>query len=512
VSAPVRVAGMGATVAIVVVLAAAPGRTRAMGSALADTAASNTVPSSTGPLGSAPSDTAVASVVTDAPALPLPVEEIESPERLEEGAALETACRARVTVRDGATLLRRVTLAGRSAALEAGVTVDQSVPGLRTGTIVVGSRGPGWTILAGRIASRATGSLFSESLGLAHRAGRVPVLRAELPTLEAPAGVSSPAVGGLGFRIDPRPGRFHPAFWGLAGRDTPDRIPAAAFGILIGNERRARGGVSVGVRGRDAALSGLARYVGPAFRVGAEGALARRKRAVLLTVETARSPLRLGARWRYRSSDARPVSCELTAAAGTRTARTLVRVSGVPSGPYGTAGRAEVESRLAARDGRMLSLRCGRSVTTGFSSASGPTERRERYLVLDAALAQSEGRAFSVLVSRRMREGAVQAGGATLGGRLEWIAPRERATLLVLVEADRADALGGEAWGTDLYGGGAVALRGRTHSGVHSAARGSLRVGRWRIGGLVESREDASGRSVAAGTLTLERLWSREAP
>jgi len=488
---------MGGAAAVVLVLTAAtPAHSNT--AAAADTAA-------------AP-DTTAALSVTDTAALPLPVEEIESPERLEEGTAFETACLARMTVHDGAALLRRVAFAGRSAGLELGVTVDQPAPGLRTWTVVARSRGPGWTLLAGRIASRATGSLFSELAGLAYRAGRVPVTRSELPTLEAPAGVSSPAVDGVGFRVDPRPGRLEPALWCLAGRDARDRIPAAALGILVGDGRRARGGVSLGARGRDSAVSGTMRIAGAAFRVGAEGAVARRGRAALVTAETVRSVLRLGARWRYRSADTRPVSSELTGAAGSQSARVLVRVSGVPSGPYGTSERAEIETRLAARDGRMLSLRYGRSMTAGFSSASGPTERRERYVVMDAALARSEGRSFSVFVSRRVRDGSSTGSGATLGGRLELIAPHDRATLLLLVEADRADAMGAEAWGTDLYGGGAVALRGRTRSGVHSAARGTLRFGRWRFRGLVESRDDESGRSVAAGTLTLERLWSREGP
>ena len=494
--------------ALLLLSAAIPAGAQAMDRAAPDSALVDRAPP-----GSATVDSAGVSTTSDLPALPLPVEDIESPERLEEGATFETATVARLTVRDGATLLRHVTLATRSAGVELGLAIDQPARGLRTGTFVARSRGPGGMFLAGRIGSRATGSLFSEFIGLARRAGRVPVARAELPTLEAPAGVSSPAVDGAGFRVDPRPGRFHPAFWGLAGRDAGHGIPAAAFGILIGNSPRARGGVSMGARGRDRAVSGIVRIAGPAFRLGAEGALARNRRAALLSVETARSALRLGARWRYRSADARPVSCEITAAAGTRMTRTLVRVSGVPSGPYGTLERAEIESRLTDPEGRTFSIRCGRSAATGFSAASGPTERRERYLVLDATLARTDGRGFSVFASRRVREADAPAGrrGATLGGRLELTAPDGRATLLLLVEADRADLAGGEAWGTDLFGGGAVALRARTRSGVHSAARGSVRMGRWRFGGLVESREDASGRSVAAGTLTLERMWSREA-
>ena len=287
----------------------------------------------------------------------------------------------------------------------------------------------------------------------------------------------------------------------------------AAFGILVGDGRRARGGISLGARGRDRTASGSLRLAGRTFRLGTEAAIVADRRAVLITVETVRTPLRLGARWRYRSSDARPVSCELTAAAGTRGARTLVRVSGVPSGPYGTVERAEIESRLVASDGHAVSLRCGRSATSGFSADLGATERRERYVVLDAALARTDGRAFSLYASRRVRDNAQGSRvGASLGGRLELNARGGRAALLLVVEADRASAVGAEAWSTDLYGGGAFALAARTHSGVHSAARGSLRVGRWRIGGVAESREDGNGRSTAAGTLTLERMWSREAP
>src|SRR5262249_28250793 len=145
-------------------------------------------------------------------------------------------------------------------------------------------------------------------------------------------------------------------------------------------------------------------------------------------------------------------------------------------------------------------------------AATGPTERRERYAVLDAGLGHTDSRAFWVFASRRVREDADGArAGATLGGRLE-LTESDRATLLLVIEADRAELGGGETWSTDLYAGGSVALRTRTRSGVHYAARGSLRMGRWRFGGLIESREDASGRNVAAGTLTLERLWSREAP
>jgi len=477
-----------------------PARTQAADRSLSEGAADSSV-------------AVIEEVPADPPALPLPTEEIESPERLEDGVPFETAWLARVTMRGRATLLRRVAIAGRSAGIELGATVDHPSPGHTTGTFVARSRGPGGMLLAGRIAPRASGSVFTELAGLAHRTSRVPVARVELPTLEAPAGVSSAAVDGVGIRVSPRPTFLHPAFWGLAGRDAADRIPMAAFGILIGDGRRARGGMSLGARGRARTASGSLRFAGRAFRLGAEAAIVADRRAVLVTVETARSPLRLGARWRYRSSDVRPVSCELTAAAGTHSARTLVRVSGVPSGPYGTIERAEIESRLVASDGHTLSLRCGQSATSGFSADVGATERRERYLVVDAVIARTEGRAFSIYASRRVRDNAEGSRvGASLGGRLEWNAPGGRAALLLVIEADRASAGGAEAWSTDLYSGGAVALAARTRSGVHSAARGSLHVGRWRIGGLAESREDGSGRTTAAGTLTLERLWSRETP
>ena len=441
------------------------------------------------------------------PALPLPVDEIESPERLEEGGGPATSWLLRANVRDGALALRRAegAIAWRSYGL--GLSVAGPVPGARTSTLMARREGPRLELIGGRVAARANGSLFAEAIGLSRRAGRVPVAHAELPTLEAPAGVSSPQVEGAAFRMGSRPGWIVPAVWGLVGQDAEDGAKIAAAGLVAtARSGSTRGGVSVGSRGGIVALAAAAERTGGGVAVAAEAALRRRASAALLSVETARSALRLGGRWRYRSTDTRPVSSELTAAMGARNASARIRVSGNPSGLYGAAERVEVESRFARRDGASVALRLGRVQTSGFPQGSGATFRRERYATLDATIARTEGRTLSLIASRRARQ--TDQGdrvGATLGGRLE-IAWRHRARLMVLVEAARADPGGGATWGTGLYAGGSTALRTRTRSGVFSSTRGSLRLGRWEIGGVFASREDEYGRNEATGTLSLERL------
>jgi hypothetical protein len=452
--------------------------------------------------------------------LPLPVEEIESPERLDEEDSATTSWLIRAKIRDGALALHRAEGSLGWRGFDLGLSVGGPVPELRTSTLLARWERPGLDLTGGRVAARASGSLFAEAIGLTNRAGRVPVAHAELPTLEAPAGVSSPQVEGGAFRLVSPWGSgagsgarsFLPALWGLAGCGTEDGAQIAAAGLVAtAPSGSARFGVSVGSRDGVTAIAAAAERTGGGMALAAEGAVRRGSGAALLSLEASRSALRLSGRWRYRSTDTRPVSSELTAATGTRHASARIRMSGTPSGSYGAAERVELESRYASRDGPSLALRMGRVSTSGFSELSGARLRRERYAVLDATIARVEGRTLSLVASRRARQ--TDQGdrvGSTLGGRLE-LALRRRARLMVLVEAVRADLAGGAAWGTGLYAGGSTALRTRTRSGVFSSARGSLRIGRWEIGGVFENREDERGRNVAAAMVSLERLPRRRA-
>jgi hypothetical protein len=443
--------------------------------------------------------------------LPLPVEEIEAPEALDETPGGASGLLVRATVRDGVTAIQRAAVAcsGQSRLVELSLLGEGAAA--RAGTLAIRGIRSGLDFVAGRVRARGSGSLFLESAGLSTRASRVARARADPPGLEAPASASSRAIEGIGISRSPRMGSPIPGVWIAAGRRAED---GERIGALGAGGAFARGSWSVAAGSRGGAPSGA---VALEFRPSGvatawEGVLARGDASTLVSIESAAGPLRIRGRFRHRAAEPRPAACELSVEGGTRTARARLLASGGPSGPTGAVARTELECRVAPPGLGPITVRAGRSRTDGFSTASGATVRTERYAVLDASIARSEGRGLSLLATRREREYAEGTRlGSSFGGRVD-LTWRRRGRIEVFVEAARADLAGGAAWGSGLFAGGSTALRTRTRPGVAASARGTLRLGRWRLGGLVERREDERGRRASAATVWIQRTMPAVAP
>jgi hypothetical protein len=436
--------------------------------------------------------------------LPLPVEDIETPEALDDPPGAATGFLLRATIHDGAVAIRRVAAArsGKSLLVELSLLGEASAA--QAGTVSMRGIESGVVVVAGRLAARGSGLLFLESIGLSRRSSRVANARAALPSLEAPTSAGSPSIEGFGFERTRRVGSNFPGVWCIAGKRAEDGAPAGALGVG-GSSASASWCAAAGALGGVPAGMIALEVRSDAATVATEVALSRQGVSAVVSAESAPGPFRIRGRWRQRGEGIRRAACELGVDTGPRAARTKLLVSGGPSGPSGAVARAELECRLSLRGAGPINFRAGRTRTDGFAAASGATVREERYAVLDATIARSAGRGLSILATRRERELAGGARtGSSVGSRIDmtW---RGRARLELFVEAVRADLAGGAAWESGLFAGGSTALRTRTRPGVAASARGALRLGRWQLGGLVEEREDERGWRASAATIWIQR-------
>ena len=364
---------------------------------------------------------------------------------------------------------------------------------------------------AGRVGIREGPVLLEEWIGSRRFSSRIPPPSPRSSSFEA-ASVSSPAIEGVGLRHGTVSSGPAWGTWGVAGRfvDDGEYGPAtAAVGARVVRNGSA-GHVAAGLLrdGRSSATS-VAVSIGATVRgAGASGAAvemldAPRGISALVSAWGAAGPLEIAGRWRQRAGDARRTAGETTVEGGPRDARVRFRWSGGPSGPSGSVSRVELECRLAAPV--PVALRGG---VTRWDQAPpvGPAEaaaKRERFWVLETTVARSRGRTLGILASRRER--SLPSGwreGSGLGGRLGLASRRGR--LEILVQATRA-AAGGSAWASALYAAGPVALRSWSRPGIWVAGRGSLRLGRWIAGGVLESREDGSGGGATAASFWIQR-------
>jgi hypothetical protein len=434
--------------------------------------------------------------------LPLPVEEIETPDELDDGRAGELGFYASATARDGRAQVRRVEVARAGGSLDAGVSILGGSERAEAWTVALQSPRSRLEVSAGRITAGAAGMAFAETVGLARRASRIPMARADALAFSASTGVSSPAIVGIAITRPPRSARL--GGWIAAGRRTIDGAQIAAAGAAAGAPWGAWSVAAGTLDGRKAAGASLVAHWAQAT-TGAEASVGPHGPVALVSVESGGGGVRVRGRWRYRREDARPVAAELTAETGSRHARCRMRAIQGPSGTTGSVGRIEVEGALAAGAAGPTTLRLGRSRTDGFSAAGGATLRRERYAVLETTVARSGGRRLSMLATRRERE--LESGirtGTSLGATLDMVW-RRRGALQLVVEATRVDADGGSAWGNGFFAGGATSLESRSRPGVSVSARGTVRVGRWNAGGLLQGREEASGRRATAATVWIQR-------
>ena len=463
-----------------------------------------------------PPPSASAPSAGEAPEIPLPVEEIESPERLEER-PIGLGLSGRVSIRDSLTAWS-VGAVGTRGSWSVGSRVGYG-PGMRlhAATAVIVERHAGVHVALGSVAVRSAGVLFGERLGLASRAARLPSVRSEPPSMGAPGSAVSPGVEGAAVswmareavRGAPRD-RCVASAWAFAGRwSQPDssgrRERLAAAGAVLGIGPSMVVAPVLGIRSGLPTGSVSVRTGTEAWDLGVEALASRAGFSALADAGVSAPPFRWRGQWRFRAGETRPIAGQVSAEVAWRPARVVVRASGGASGATGAVERREVEGRIGTGRGfGPLSFRLGSTGTTGFTAADGFTERRERYALLDLTVARGGGRAFGVVMTRRERE--TEDGtrsGTSAGGRLD-LTWRRRGRLEVRVEAVRAEP-GASAWSSGLYAGGATALRSRSRPGVAASARGEVRAGNWRLGGVAEGREDERGRQAVAATLWIEQ-------
>lgn len=470
-----------------------------------------------GPVASgAPAGEAAGSDSTSRPGaawLPLPVEEIDRPERLERESVGAGAFSLRCDVEGGRVLLRRAAAARVRGTSRLDVEVTRDLEG-RGASSLVASRGRA-QLAAGRVGIREGPALLEEWIGSRRFSSRIPPPAARLPSLE-PAGVSSPSIEGLGLRAESRLDGAAWGAWCVAGRFVENQeygSRAAAIGARFARKGTAANVAAGFLRAAGSSVTATAVSLGGTYRRGGAGVSSRGATAEMLLSPPGVSalfsawgssgPLEAAGRWRRRAGAARATAGEATVEGGPRDARVRLRVSGGPSGASGSVSRVELECRLETPI--PVALRGG---ATRWEQAppAGPAEtaaRRERFWVLEATVARSRGRTLTILASRRER--SLPSGwreGSGLGGRLG-VASR-RARLEILIQATRA-AAGGSAWGSALYAAGPVALRSWSRPGIWAAGRGSLRFGRWTAGAVVESREDGAGGRATAASFWIQR-------
>ena len=435
--------------------------------------------------------------------LPLPVEDIDRPELLDELLAPELGFMVRADLRDGALRQARSAVEASAAGATARVSLLAGARGAIqavTGAIHTTRIG----IDAGRLAPRGMPPLVAEELKIASRSGRVPPPRLRGPAFGTPASSAGQLVDGaaVAWRVAAENG---PAIWAVRARrvDDGEALNALGLGFRGGH---AAASITLGRAGgsgvADLSLELLTREGRGVLAM--EAARGRSGTAVIALMARSAGPLRVQGRWRWRSWEPRCVASEVGGEVGSRRARLRLRLAGNPSGATGSASRAELEGRLVPPGRGPLAFRVGSSRSESFSNAAGFHSTFERYAVAEMQVARAGSRTLTLLASRRDKE--TDAGvrrGSSLGGRfgLAW---RERATLEIQLEGIRADQ-DGAAWSSGLYAGGATALRTYTRPGIAASARGALRLGRWTLGGLVEERDGASGERATAASVWIGR-------
>ncbi len=445
----------------------------------------------------------------DAGWLPLPEEDLESLESLEEERSdFRTGALLRGSVTRGMFRMRRIGVTGERhrAAGEAGFLFDDHRvrPGVRI------AAGGGRSLLAaGRVSVSRVPPLLAEAMGLAREGRRVPAPRwggiYAAPSLGASAGAIDGAVLSRRGTI---------AVWSFAGIRSGSRqaLGGAGIGIARGRTRLAATLGAVGGDGSALAARTPAKYGSITFvrrdRAGslAVEALGGTARRALLAEATARGEAVLfSARWRYLSWRTRKVGGELRAE--TRGSEPRVRLTWRSWSANAAAddGLLELEAVESAGGSKAVKVRLG---AAGLGEGLGQIRPRETYALIDATLARAGGRSLGAHVLRRASAAAgSSASGTTVGARLEIGAGAGRSTGHSLqIESTRLRR-GADAWGIALSPSGEATLRSRSKPGIWVAARGGFGTGRARLGYALERGEDAAGTKPWSGAVWI-RLTS----
>jgi hypothetical protein len=452
------------------------------------------------PLLGAESDDSTAAVTW----IPTSPEDLESPDRLEDRAALRGAGFV-ASVREGRwdphRAWARARLPFRNSAAEA-AWLSRADDGA-CGTLRVSIAEDRLQAIGGSFVARRMPVLIGGALGLV-RPLRAPLSPSTAPSgFEAPLGSSSLAVSGAGVRV--ATGRFDA--WCLTGHDlTGTALVAGGLAVTRQSWRVGASGGRRIARAVSLAVSLAGRGVAAGGSMAGE-LLASPSRGPAFLLETSRrsGPLSASARWRRRPGEERPVAGEVTLEAASARSR---------SGTRARVTWSSWSSRGASDDGR---LELETAVRRAFPRP-GSTRVRiggrpggERYVLADVEVARERGRSFTLIATRHERRRADGASAAsTWGGRLDWSA-RDRAGATFFLQATRAKEAGGvTSWTTAIAPSGEEALVARVRAGVVVTGRAWFRAGPLRVEALLSDAGSSDADPPMRGTLRVE--WAREGP
>ena len=424
--------------------------------------------------------------------LPVPVEDLESAEALEEESpGVRTAAILRGAMTRGQLRLRRIGFLGERGGLrgELGLLLDDGR--LEPGARLTAANGR-IALSGGRVSVSRAPPLLAEALRITRSGRRVPAPRAGV--IAAP-----PSLGASAGAIDGGVATWSGAAsaWAFAGVRGESREPLCALGLgILRGRTRVAAGLGLATSARCTSVSVIRRSLGRSVAVEALGS--REGKALLAEVATRGDAVLCSARWRYRSWMPRKVAAELSAE--TLGADSRARLTWRSwSGAAADDGLLELEAAASGQGKTPLRVRLG---AAGFGRDGDRAQVREAYALVDATVARDGRRSMAVHVMRRASASASsRASSTTVGTRLDVRAGRLGEHSL-LIESTRLQS-GATAWGVDLAPSGETTLSTRSKPGLWLAARGGIGARLWHLGYALERGEDSGGVKPWSGTMWL---------
>jgi hypothetical protein len=425
--------------------------------------------------------------------LPIPVEDLESAEGLEEeNPGVRTTAILRGAVTRGQLRFRRIGFLGEGRGLrgELGFLLDEGR--LKPGVRLVAANGR-MELSGGRVSVSRAPPLLAEAMRITRSGRRVPAPR--VGPIAAP-----PSLGASAGAIDGGAVAWRGALsaWAFAGIRRESREPLGAVGLAvsIGRTRIAAGLGAAADSARCASISVIRRDRGRSLAAEALGS--REGRAFLAEVTARGESVLYSARWRYRSWMPRKVAAELSATTLGADSRARLTWRSWSGAAAADDGLLELEG-ASSRGVVPVRLRLG---AAGLGRDGNRAQAREAYALIDATVARESRRSLAVHVLRRASASASsRASSTTVGTRLDVRAGRLGDHSL-LIESTRLWS-GATAWGVDLAPSGETTLRTRSKPGLWLTARGGFGARLWHLGYALERGEDSGGLRPWSGTMWL---------
>ena len=426
--------------------------------------------------------------------LPVPEEDLESTEALEEeGSSSRTSALLRGTVARGRFAVKRIGFVGLRRGIRCDLGFLREESRVKPGIRLASERG-GLALAGGRVSVSRAPSLFAEAMRITRAGRRVLAPRSGVSAAAPSLGASAGAIDGGAAILN-----GVVSAWCFAGIRGDSREPIGSIGLGVSRgETRVSAAIGAAGDARCGSITVLRRERGRSLALEALGSSVGR--ALLAEVASRADGMLVKARWRYRSWAARSVAAEISAetlGSGPRARLTWRSWSG---GAAADDGLLELEGTMSRRGGGVpVRARLG---AVGIGSDGNHAPAREAYGMIDATLARDAGRSLTVHAVRRASSRAgSRLTSTTVGARLDvsagWIGEHS-----MLIETTRLRS-GAAAWGVDLTPSGETVLRARSKPGMRLAGRGTFGARAVRLGYALERSEDSGGPRPWSGSVWL---------